>query len=357
MKYVIFYEHAERELQNAYLLKSELNKRGHDVYIYDIYYLIRTGQVLDFEPSAIIVPFLYNDSDVALFKSRFKANIKNIVNLQYEQIYSQRWEEAGFHNPKGLAMEAIHLCWGNISKKRLISNGIKEENAVVVGSLNVDMDMIKFESIYKNKIELSQRFNIPVDNKWILFISSFSVTDLNMANINGLNGKFGEVNTKEFVDISYKSKEMILQWLKQYAKQQDAEIIYRPHPAEKKDKCLNEIEFELKNFHVISQDSVRTWIKNCDYINTWISTSIIDAYFMNKNCSVLRPIELPKDMDIKIYSNAKFLITYEEFYKYNNMIKEIKFPINKDEIIQYYDIDKNLYAYERICDLLEKISR
>lgn len=354
---VIFYESAERELQNAYLLKAELNRRGHEVYIYGKGYLKKTNQILDFVPDVVLVNNLYNNAQLGYYKSRFKQKISRIVDLQYEQILSYKWEETGHHNPKGLARNAIHLCWGEECRNRIISHGLPEENAIITGSLNVDMDKERFESIYRSKAEMAEIYKLDSKKDWILLISSFSGASPTEGRYNGYIRLMGENDGKKFMDICEISRKEILEWVEKYINDNDCEFIYRLHPAESKDLGLRDFAKRNKNFHLIKDDSIRSWLRVCDKINTWYSTSIIDAYFMNQNCSILRPISIPKYFDVSIMRNATYLTTYDEFCEYNKSNNDKKFPIDPSEILSYYNVDENKYAYEKICDLLEEIVR
>lgn len=358
MKCVIFYDSPQRELQNAYLIKAELNKRGHEVYIYDLVYIMNTQQPLNFTPDVIILPQLYNTESVNIYISKFTQNIPIIVNIQCEQVLSNLWEKIGYHNPKGIAKNAIHLCWGEDCKKRLICSGVPEENTVLVGSTSIDLDRERFESIYNSKDEMAQKYKLDSNKKWILFISSFSVASNYENNIKFFNETFGEELATQLINSNRFSRKEILNWIERYINENDCEFIYRMHPAEQQSSILSELARNNNKFHLIVSDSVRSWIKVCDKINTWLSTSIIDAYFMNKNCSILRPIELPKAFDSTIMENADYINNYDDFSNYNNTLdSEHEFPISKELISKYYYVDEDKYAYEKICDCLENAIR
>lgn len=357
MKIIIFYHEIQRELQNAYLLKAELVRRGHEVYIYHYDYIKQTKQVLAFVPDIIITHSFHDPRSANYMTELFSNKITRVVNLQYEQVLSEVW--ADYHIPKELEKNAIHLCWGEHMKNKLVSNGIGKKNAVVVGSLSVDMDRIKFRSIYKSREEISHEYNLQNNKQWILFISSFSMSELKHKRKKVFFSLLGEKNTLQFCEVSTKSKNIILKWIEEYIKNNDCEFIYRPHPYEKRRynnfNILDILEKKYDNFHLISDDSVRTWINVCDKINTWISTSVSDAYFMNKNCSILRPIDIPPYLDLEIMQSFNIISNYEDFYNYNKLNDTACLLSNENIMKKYYFLDENKYAYEKICDLLEKI--
>ena len=354
MKYIIFFEHAERELQNAYLLKSELVRREHEVYIFNIDYLHKTKQVLNWIPDVIIVPSLYYNVNYEYFTSVFSHKIAHIVNLQYEQILSKEWKRIGFHNPRGLAKNAIHLCWGEESQRRIVEHGVKKENAIIVGSINLDMDHNKFRNIYKSKEEISCKYNLDINKNWILFISNFTFNNKKRERLFKI--RFGEESASKYINTCKKTKKIILEWVEKFINENDCEFIYRPHPSETPDKKLIDLKNKYENFHIIKEDCVRSWINVSDKINIWNSTCISDIYFMNKDCIILRPLDNLDGFESDIYLNSIKSKTYEEFRIYNtNLNLEKKFPVDEKQILKFYHINKNKFAYERICYVLETL--
>ena len=163
---------------------------------------------------------------------------------------------------------------------------------------------------------------------------------------------WGKERTDNRTIIDSNSRNIILEWIKKYISENECEFIYRPHHSEEINNKLYSLEDSINNFHIIRSDSIRTWIKNSEKIHTWYSTSITEIYFMGKNCSILRPIDLPKSMHSNLLNNGKFIKTYEEFcYFNNNTVND--FPVDKNLILNSFYIDKNEYTYEKICDLVE----
>lgn len=355
MEFVLFYESIERELQNAYLLKSELNKRGHELYICNPFRMYNaTREKFDFMPDVILTPYLYEDEHTDLFRCLFTSKIKRIVNLQYEQILTNNKKDIELQVPHGLNKNAIHLCWGKNWQQILVKNGIKEENLPIVGNINIDMDRERFYSLYKTKEEIAKEYDLDKNKNWILFISSFAVSNLNEKRY----GFYTERQGKEAIDIRIKieneTKKIFFKWIIKYISENNCEFIYRPHPGEAIDEYLMNIENKYENFHIIKQDSVRSWIKVCDKIHTWYSTCIVDIYFMKKTCSIIRPIDLPEIMHNDILNTGNFTKDYESFCRFNN--EDItEFPMDEQIILDYFDVDEEKYAYEKICDLLEDI--
>lgn len=358
MKFVLFYENIQREVQNAYLLKAELKRRGHELYICDMFYMLNISrEKIGFIPDAVLTPYLYEDHQLEYFKLLFDHKIRRIVNLQYEQILTNRHNQLGFHIPKNLNRNAIHLCWGEKWKNIMINGGVPEKNCIITGSLNVDMDRERFDGLYKTRSEIAVEHNLDENKKWILFISSFNMVNLSKDRKQYNYNRLGKKQINERIEIDTKSRNMILEWIEKYiSENNNCEFIYRPHPGENlEDDIIYNMLRKYTRFHIIRDDSVRAWIKVCDKINTWATTSIVDVYFMKKNCSILRPIPIASWMNNGLTDKGDFISDYESFKSFNENDSINKFPIDESLILENFYIDEEKYAYELICDLLENI--
>lgn len=103
-------------------------------------------------------------------------------------------------------------------------------------------------------------------------------------------------NSNKWYLISKESQQKILEWIERFVSgNPNHEFIYRLHPTEMKStdySYLNKLNEKYSIFHFIFKYSVQDWILSSDYINTWISTSIVECYFLNKVFNVLRPIKV-----------------------------------------------------------------
>lgn len=353
----IYYEHIEREIYNAFLLKFELEKRGYNVSI------SRTTEpkLPSFQaPKVILMPWLFGDHNVDDLKIAYVKPFYKILNLQYEQVMSQMWLDVGYHISSGKATNANQLCWGEKRKQDLIDGGIPEENLVIIGDIRQDFSKPQFKDFFKTKKQLSEEFNIPYDHEWNLFISSFSFATPNEESKNYVDETIGKENSEKWHLISVKSQEKILEWIERFVSENpNQEFIYRPHPSEVKEtdySRLNELDDKYSNFHFIFKYSVQDWILSCEYINSWISTSIVECYSLNKVCNILRPVKVDEYFDIPFYINADHIKDYETFSKRNLSREDSKFPINHEEIKSYYDtIGSDEFIYKKICDYIEEM--
>ncbi len=133
----IVYEHVERELNNAYLLKFELEKRGYEVKISPAFEPKLPSLKA---PKLLITPWLHDDKGVNGLKFKYLSRVNKILNLQYEHVISQVWLESGAHCPSGLAKNGIHICWGDKIRRRLLKNGIQEKNLKIINDMKFDFE-------------------------------------------------------------------------------------------------------------------------------------------------------------------------------------------------------------------------
>lgn len=358
MKVIIVYELRNREYDNALLLKCELEKRGYRVEILHKPDLMKISN----QRCIILVPNCYTTEDYERYIYSLNGEKSVIIDLQYEQVLSQKIEEIGFHNPKGKATAVPHLCWGDNAYNRLLKHGIKESNLMITGALQLDFLRPEFSDFWYTKEELAERFNLPLNKRWLFYISSFSYVDNDFI----LDKTADLIGNKEFINefknLSTKSQIETLNWFENIiSENDDFIIIYRPHPVEKENSRLEKMGEKYKGkFHCISDLSVKQWIISSDIISTWFSTSIVECYMAKKDCLILRPYQIPEFQDAAVYINSKNISNYSEFVEsINNYIltaEKMDFPINKNVIKEYYCVTEKP-AYIKICDFIDEISK
>ena len=342
---LILYEHRAREIENSCLLACELRRRGYKVQICNIY----SEEKYFVAPKVLIVPHLYNDSQLFQFAKNYKGKYGQIINLQYEQILSI-CEEDGMHNPVGQAINAYHVAWGDAQKQRYLRHNIEENNIIVAGNIAMDLMSSKMILYHKSKKQISKEYNLDETKEWVLFMSSFSYANLDEQTI--LRYETMYPPTRSFEKISTPSYKIMIDWLSMACEKYPEKIfIYRKHPAENYTSEILHIEKMYSNFKCIDNYSVRQWVKICEKLYTWYSTSIVDVYYANKMCYILRPIEIPNELEVDIMDGATFLTSYGDF-SFSLVSDDFKFPISDNKIRFYYGNNETL-AYEKIADLCE----
>ena len=355
---VIFYELPERELNNAYLLKAEFERRGYSVAIKDYWNYREIVFPIKEKPKLVIAHSGYDNSDLERFTARFSHKIDKMLNMRYEQVIADRILNSTLHYPREYLKNMSFLCWSEHIKEEMIKQGIPEKNLAVTGDIKTDFSNELFDSFYKTKEELGKEFGLDFQKEWILFISSFTFTehdtDERLIRLNNIleDGKY-----MQKWDIE--SKKIFMEWVRKFLDNHpEKEFIYRPHPAE--GNVVTEyfdaqaLEKEYSNFHYIGKYAIQEWIRPCDYLNTCLSTSIIDVYLLKKQCNILRPVPLNPEFDNPLLLNADCIDSYEEFEKFNTSKSDKPFPISDQDVNKYYYFGDKL-VYENICDYAEKM--
>lgn len=351
--FLIRYEHKVRELESIMLLRVELERRGYSVAFEANYDYMKKES---YDPMVLVIPSLYSDANIKDDIARYGLK-KKIANLLWEQLIGQRDEDSPHcsHNVIGLGQKAITFCWGQQTKERIIKGGVPEFNAKVVGQLNTDLLRPPFSNNLISKEELAQSYNLDIDKKWMLFVSSFAYSELDELQVNLFLKEYGQDNLDYMVNLSNESRSIILNWFEKVLIQHpDHIIIYRPHPDEaRKSQVLKDMEAKYHNFRVISELALKHWISASDKLYNWYSTGLIDALVLNKPYRMLRPIKIRREDDYKIYYDAKHITTEGEFLS-DFLNLEQQDILDKELFNSYYYMPKD-FVYMTVCDVLQEI--
>lgn len=355
MKITILYERKTREIYNDLLLKIELESRGHNCVISQMYEGDKFINGIE-RPDVILAPHLYSTREIPRIWSRF-GKCDKIINLQYEQILSYEQEKDSIFDPKGEAKKAYHVCWGKRTQERLLNAGIDKSKLPILGAIQLDLLRKEYRvESYTQKEKYALKFGLDLNKKWLLFLSSFTYADAADAwvKMNENNVNASREDTRSLHSLSRKE---IMDWFSTLLDNKgEIEIIYRPHPDENFLAAVNEVEERYKNFHVVREDPVKNWINCCDYIYSWYSTSVVEAYYMDKNFSILRPIRIKSESEINFLKDMDFIETKEAFLESVMDNRNIGASKNNIEIIEsYYYVDLNQTAIEKYADFIERI--
>lgn len=346
--FIILYEHRNRELENAVLLAMKLEKKGYKVAIE----YRRSARILFQRAKVILTPFLYYDDNVIDFAFQPFMNCKKLINLQYEQVVTFEDEKTGKQFSLEHARDAIQVAWGQIPHKLMRINGIKEKNIFEIGQISMDLNFPKYDKLFISRENLSKKYKLSNDKKWLLFISSFSCTDILDAEMEEWAASTPTVYM--FKEFSVKSQKVVLQYLINICKKyKDYIVIYRPHPHEKDNKYIKEIEKRFHNFRCISDYSIRQWIRVCDTITTWCSTSIADIYYAEKKCAIIRPYEFPKDIDYAIFMDQRIVSDYAALDEFIRDSSDNYF-LNGNTIKKYYCNSSSGDSFDKLLNLCIK---
>ncbi len=353
LDFLILYEHVVREFENDCLLVAELERRGYSAELYQLMDRKKLKYFTWKKPKVIVTSAMYNNETLNSFVYNNVGKLQKVVNLHWEEVLSREQEESEFYSLTENARKCTHICWGEATKKRIVGKGVPENNAVVTGAVQLDFLYPEFDGYFKSREQLAAQFDLDPDKRWLCYVSSFSCAFMDDKEVEELNA-MTDLDFKGFKEIGARSMTVTLDWFDRYLTEHPEEIlIYRPHPSEWQSPPLDEMKKKHPNFRVISDFSVKQWVKACDVVLTWMSTSIAEIYFAKKSCIVVRPEPLFDDYDPVTYENCRAADSYEKLAEALRA-DDCPFPIDESQMQEHYDVDPGRPAYKRICDLLEE---
>lgn len=365
--FLIMYEVRVRELESIILLGNELKKRGYSVeYLsFDFVNLkdyINNRKLLKKyfnNVKVVLMPSLYHNKELYNIVYYVAGNCKNIVNLRWEQYFSNKVmnNTDSFLFPHELAKKAYHVCWGEWSYETLLHAGIDDNKLLKTGALQLDFLRKELSQYYLNREKLFEFYKLPNDKKTVLYMSSFASATMTERQFKGGEKDFDGAYKKDDAAVSFskKSYESTLNWINELLSiRKDITFVYRPHPSENITGKLEELSDKYSNFRIISDYSVKQWILTCDCILTWVSTSIVEAYFAGKSCFIVRPVTYEFENDMSVYRGARFIDNKKDFFDCIDRVCECSVSEEMMKRCYYYDSDA---AYIKLSNCLEKILR
>lgn len=349
--FLICYEHVNREVENDALIKYELERRGYTCEIIP-HSGPRYGFYAHHKARVVVAPWLRYDQDVQQFLP-LCAKPHKIVNLQWEQVYSDFGIRNGLTATSGWSLSAKHLCWGEHARQRLLRDGATPQNLYVTGAIQMDYGRPRFHAYYHSRKALAEEYGLDPERPWHLLISSFAYANYGEENIAALEAQF-HCSMTELVQVHRDSQRLTLDWIERFLKAHPDEFIYRPHPSEKNAPRLAEMETAYPNFHVIREYSVKQWAIAADHNYLWISTSLAEITAMGRACHILRPIPIPPDLEVENMRELPKITTLEGFLAAASADTDGE-CLTMTSMEPFYHYDPAVPAYIRVADTLEQI--
>ena len=352
LDFAIIYEHKNRELENAFFMKKIIENMGYKCEVFPLHSLKRFFS----DPKVLIVPFLYSNKECEYFNCFWKRRRRPIINLQYEQVLSKNSYNSDIYVPKEEAKLGMHIVWGDNARNRFIDKAdINDNHVAKVGSLPMLLNTREYSYLHKSREYIAKEFGLDRNKKWHLFISSFNYASLSASELEQLKKELS--HAEEFAVQNKTSRNILLDWFRNYCLENpDTIIIYRPHPNEYKDDYIVRMTKELPNFECISDYSIRQWIFVADSLSTWYSTAIVDAYFANVGCIVLRPEPIDENMDVDLMLGCELITTEKDFIEIMKRGYTIQdFPIETSKIFEYYNNKNSNEVIERFQECCNKV--
>lgn len=352
--FLIYYEFWQRELLGILLLKAELEKRGYSVRLSEFCVDKKLDYIkLFYQPEVVIYPWVYSNIDIKRV-TYFYNRVYKIVNLESEQILSPRALRNGFFLPKEEAKKVYHVCWGKNMYDLLKKEGISENRLLLTGSLSLDINLPKFQPLFLSKVEVAKKYNLDINKKWIMFFSNFKFPSMSQEKLKEL--EIRSPGVLELNKLMVKEKYSIISYFSRFL-QDNVEylIIYRPHPVEPFSKELADLEQQFDNFKYITDLTIQQWIKVCDKLLTWNSTSIVDAHFSGKPYALVRTKTIPEFYDSYLFHDCATISSYQQFENFLLNDNYRLSCINENAYKKHIINNGKEMVYEKLADYLEKI--
>ena len=351
--FLFIYEVKPRELDSVCLLGAWLENKGYKVgYInsWDTMYHWHT----EYRTKVAVLSACYTSGAYRYFLGH-ALGFEKVVNLQWEQVMmnfaTQSKVQTGW-DYSGTALEIRHVCWGENNRQYLHDRyGIGYDKLRICGYLPLDFYREELRDATEKRGELFARYGLDPGKKTLLFISSFADAGKPKSEIDLQEGDKQENEEKREVQATHRN--MILDWFRRLARENsDVQIIYRPHPAEASNPEILQMAREFPGFHVITRESIRNWIQNCDILCNWQSTAMIELYASGKKTLILRPQEIPFLFSMPILEEGHYraVTSYEELAE-GIREENPEFPVDKDVLLRFYSITEQP-AYERVGQYL-----
>lgn len=354
--FLLMYEHKVRELDNLCLLKYELDKRGYKTKIlYENDFELVQSRKMMYTTSVLVIGYCYTGSSIRDYAS-YRIKFDKVINLQWEQVTTNEQEKNSdsFRNLSGLAKEIVHIAWGEKNRERLLDKaGVAPDNVKVAGNIAMDLVRPEFSGFYLARDELCNRYELAANKKICLFIASFKCVEESEQVKEESIKRFGE-GRRRYLAVADKEQLTILQWFERLlTERDDYQIIYRPHPGDASPRACALAE-RFDNFKVISELSVKQWIMNCDFIYSWNSTAMIEAFFAGKNPIFLCPYPIPEDQDHPLLMKMNKVTDYSGFYRTLSG-DQPSLGLTKEMVNPYYLVDEEEASYIKAADAFEEV--
>lgn len=300
--YIYYIEHVVREAEMAALVSSCLPQNLQGVYA--PLHFDRYRNIAKYNPRAVIAPYCYSAKQDIFkrYKDIYGSDLITI-NLHQEQITSEAGLQFMMPSDDYSREIDIHIAWGKKFAALLTKHGVDPATIYITGSPRMDLLSEKYGFLNTSKKELSERYKLPFEKKWIFFIDSFSWAFIDDEYLKGVVASgFSEKLAYEQRDFTVKSFQAVKDWLIDVAVKhnKDSIIIYRPHPFLPVEQVRG--VFNCPHIYFVREQGINHWLNASDVILSWYSTAVLESYIMKKPTFLVEPFEFPSFMSME-YKN------------------------------------------------------
>lgn len=356
LDFLFIYEHKVRELENLCLIKYELDRRGYKTKIAYVDDAKNAMEVSPIYNAKVLCTMACYDNSTLFWHTKEFVKFEKVIDLQWENIVYAKDEERedAYKNYWGIGKEVVHVSWGEQNVKRLLNAAHLDERKVkLTGHVGMDFLREPLNRYYLSRKELFLKYNIPIDKKVILFASPYYGDCLTEEYIAGMCRAFGD-DWPEYYKFMCDSQKIVLEWFEQICtKSPDIVVVFRPHPGHPS-SMASQLAEKCSNFRIIADESVKQWIVTCDKVYTGNSSVVVEAFFAKKMCQLLFPLVTTPGFELKLITDSKKIVTYDEFNKSVFAEQEV-FPTPEKSIEEIYLIDWKMPNYVKFANMAEEV--
>lgn len=362
MDVLIYYELVERNYENDLLIKTELEKRGYSVCLCNLFWR-DFWKSLFYRPKVVMLTACRDIGQVAAqFPFLFKRKVY-LINMQEEQIAFSSDFDLNLFMPQGKARDAYHFSWGSFSDDYLVKAGVETSHIIKMKPIQFDLCNKEFDDYFYSREYIAKKFDLDVQKKWVLFASDFCISAQygTESKLQALCDKLND-NYRKVYEVEIATQRVLYEWWDRYLEtHKDVIIIYRQHPSEIESlSFIEDLCSKHDNFVCHREYSIKQWIHVVDIFTTWISSSIMEAYYANIPCFALGDSKLivEKGVAIPLFNYEKYVAGYDLFENVMDHPKKYQLeymPIDQQAIKKYYGEHDQKFAYLQICDYVDQV--
>lgn len=357
----LFCINKQRDLDGLIFLKIELEKKGHEVKIFNHEDRSVFLKLMRYLPHTIVIGTIL-DPKIRKYSRIFKEMGSKIIESRAEGIFIKTHEKIQSNKYEDTTFLDAEIVWGENLKKLLLKySNIPENKIYICGCPRFDIHNKK--EFLVSKEEFYKEHNLNKDNKIITFATNFPFADRKGKVLRGTYHKDRDYDLFGFADLQDKERKTIFSTTIKLAKEfKNINFIVKVHPSEVLDFYVENKPKEISNLAIIQNEKIYNIFNITDILIHSNTTTSIEAWFNNLPVICLYYFKNENKDDVYFNPGNKggdIVKTYQElkekinYYLDNNPINEEILNFRRNFIDEYlYKVDGN--STKRVTEIINK---
>jgi hypothetical protein len=238
---------------------------------------------------------------------------------------------------------AYIFAWGEAHKDKF-EQLFKKTEIKLVGNPRFDpyLDTSIAEALYPSRVELADRYSLPLDKEWVLFALDFPLLFADRTRLDELMNR-GDLS-KDRLTVVRETYRILKKWMRKLVSEKvsSSVLIVRPHPGSNLEQIKSDFGGENSSVRYIRGGGIPPWIIAADRYMTRASTSVVEAWIADTPTALIN-----KDKHISagldrnhLNETERSIGTYPEFRAYiNNFVDENSRTLHHDFLSHHYRLD------------------